>query len=262
MKIRHYLYNAFLIEEGAAKVAIDPGQNLWPFAFRSLIPRSEWDDITHLLITHGDPDHYWQADRVAKASGAHVVCGTALTKTVGDEILLVHPRRRGLRSWTPFDRVHPLDVGDTVTLDGVRIDAVRSTHGPIAIRLPFRTLRQEPGPRERVGLGSIGFRVSIGEMTVVNLGDSVLDQEWEGLAPDVLMLPIGGFGDSTWTMDVPEACEAVRIIGPRAVVPCHHDVPFFWTRRYAPADVRLFAREVEKLGVECHTLRAGDSLVV
>lgn len=262
MRIRHYLYNAFLIEEGAAKVAIDPGQNLWPFDFRSLIPRSEWDDITHVLITHGDPDHYWQADRVARASGAHVLCGIGLTRTVGAETLLVHPRRPGLRSWIPFEHVQALGVGDTVTLDGVRVDAVRSTHGPIAIRLLGRTLRQEPGPKERVGLGSIGFRVTMGETTVVNLGDSVLEREWEGLAPDVLMLPIGGFGDRTWTMDVPEACEAVRIIGPRAVIPCHHDVPFFWTRGYAPADERLFKNEVEKLGVECHILGDGDSLTV
>jgi len=31
MKIKHYLYNAFIIEEGDKKVAIDPGQNLWLF---------------------------------------------------------------------------------------------------------------------------------------------------------------------------------------------------------------------------------------
>ncbi|NNK31999.1 MAG: metal-dependent hydrolase, partial [Xanthomonadales bacterium] len=53
MKITHYLYNAFLVEEGTAKVAIDPGQNLWLFRLESLIPESEWPGITHLLITHG-----------------------------------------------------------------------------------------------------------------------------------------------------------------------------------------------------------------
>ena len=31
MKIRHFLYNVFIIESEAIKIAIDPGQNLWLF---------------------------------------------------------------------------------------------------------------------------------------------------------------------------------------------------------------------------------------
>ncbi len=80
MKIKHYLYNTFLIEEGQTKIAVDPGQNLWLFELRSLIPKSEWNAITHILITHADPDHHWQSDRVAEASNAHVICGEGLTK--------------------------------------------------------------------------------------------------------------------------------------------------------------------------------------
>lgn len=72
MKIKHYLYNCFVIEEGGTKIAIDPGQNLWLFDLRSLIPKSEWSSISHVLVTHGDPDHYWQADRVATAGSIAV----------------------------------------------------------------------------------------------------------------------------------------------------------------------------------------------
>jgi len=68
VKITHYLYNAFLVEEGGTKVAIDPGQNLWIFDLRSLIPEEEWSSVTHIVITHGDPDHHWQSDRVAEAA--------------------------------------------------------------------------------------------------------------------------------------------------------------------------------------------------
>jgi len=64
MKIKHFLYNAFLIENDTSKIAIDPGQNLWIFNLSSLIPQSEWGDIRHILITHGDPDHHWQSDKV------------------------------------------------------------------------------------------------------------------------------------------------------------------------------------------------------
>jgi transposase-like protein len=31
------------------------------------IRKSEWDDITHIFVTHGDPDHYWHFDQVANA---------------------------------------------------------------------------------------------------------------------------------------------------------------------------------------------------
>ncbi len=78
MKITHYLYNAFTITEGNVKIAIDPGQNLWMFSKRSLIPESEWRSITHILVTHGDPDHFEYANAMAKESGATVICGDRL----------------------------------------------------------------------------------------------------------------------------------------------------------------------------------------
>lgn len=262
MKITHFLYNAFLIEQGSAKIAIDPGQNLWIFDLRSLIPESEWPDVTHIVITHGDPDHHWQSDRVADASGAHMICGRELTKEVNGRRLVVAPRGRGLSSWVPFENLNALDVGDEVTLDDVSFRALKTVHGAIAVPLPFFTLRQEPGPNERVGLGSMGFRLTIGEQTIVNLGDSVLLPDWVGLSPDVLMLPIGGLGQNTWTMDVDEAIEAVRMIAPRVVLPCHYSVPFLWKRRFAVADDQRFKQEVEGLGVECRILRSGEALEI
>ena len=58
MKIKHYLYNAFIIEDGNVKIAIDPGRDLWLFKLNSLIPKSEWEGVTHVCVTHGDPDHF------------------------------------------------------------------------------------------------------------------------------------------------------------------------------------------------------------
>lgn len=262
MKITHYLYNAFLIEEGGAKVAIDPGQNLWLFKLESLIPQSEWPTITHVVITHGDPDHHWQSDRVAKASGAHVVCGKELTRTIDGQTLVVAPRGRALTSWVKFDNLHPLEVGQSITLDGVTIDAVRTVHGAIAIPVLGFTFRAQPGPGERVGLGSMGFRITVGGTSVLNLGDSVLLPEWKDVTADVLMLPIGGLGHNTWTMDVDEALEAVRLISPKWVIPCHYDVPLFWKRRAAVADDQRFKREAERLGAQCAILRYGDALTL
>jgi L-ascorbate metabolism protein UlaG (beta-lactamase superfamily) len=262
MKIRHFLYNAFLIEDKETKIAIDPGQNLWMFKLASLIPKSDWSSITHILITHGDPDHHWQSDRVAAASKAPVVCGKELAKLEDGKTLLIDPRGKELTSWIPFENAHPLDVGEAITLDGVEVEGIKSVHGPIVIPILWFKLKRQPGPGERVGLGSMGFNITIADKTIINLGDSLFQREWEGLKPDVLMLPIGGLGNNTWTMNVQEAIEAVKIISPRKVIPCHYNVPFLWKRTAAPADDQLFKQEVEKLGIECLIMRRGDEIEV
>ena len=262
MKITHYLYNAFLVEEGETRIAIDPGQNLWMFDLRSLIPEEEWPTITHIVITHGDPDHHWQSDRIAEASGAPVVCGVGLTKVENGQTLVVDPRGKELTSWVPFDNLHPLDLGDSIELDGVKFEAIRSVHGPIEVPLLGFKIRKEPGPDERTGLGSMGFKITIGNTSVLNLGDSLLLPDWEGLRPNVLMLPIGGFGQNTWTMDVDDALQAVELIDPELVIPCHYSVPFLWKKKFAIADDVRFKREVEALGKNCSILGAGDFVAI
>ncbi len=262
MKIRHFLYNSFLIENGKNKIAIDPGQNLWIFNLSSLIPKTEWENVTHILITHGDPDHHWQSDRVAEASNAPVVCGKELAKIEDDKTLLVDPRGRGLTSWIPFKNVHPLDIGESVILGDVEIEAVKTVHGPISVPILWFKIKLQPGPEERVGIGSVGFKITLDGKSIVNLGDSILQNEWAGLKPDVLMLPIGGLGNNTWTMDVSEALEAVKLIAPRKVIPCHYNAPFFWRKNTSLTDDQLFKREVEKLGVECSIMQYGDEIEV
>jgi L-ascorbate metabolism protein UlaG (beta-lactamase superfamily) len=155
-----------------------------------------------------------------------------------------------------------LEVGDSIELDDVSIEAVKAEHGPIAIPILGFTFRAQPGPNERVGIGAMGFRIKIGDTSVLNLGDTVLLPEWKDLAADVLMLPIGGLGQNTWTMDVDEALEAVKLISPRYVIPCHYNVPLFWKRKFAVADDQRFKREAELLGTECTILHYGESLTI
>jgi len=284
LKIKHYWYNTFIIQNDKVKIAIDPGQNLWLFKLGSLIPKAEWNSITHILVTHGDPDHHYQTDRVAEASGAPVICGKDLVKRVGSETLLLSPRDRRSRVLydTPLKKVYPLDVGEDVTLDGVRVEGIKAVHGPIVLPLlgmrykqrPVPEegigkiivprfglgMKQKPGPGERVGLGAMGFKITIDNKTIVNLGDTLLQKEWEGLRPDVLMIPIGGMGGGIWTMDEAEALEAVRLISPKKVAPCHYNASFLWMRNADPADAKMFKREVEKMGIECIVMKSGDEI--
>jgi L-ascorbate metabolism protein UlaG (beta-lactamase superfamily) len=262
MRLRYFLYNAFLIEDVATKIAIDPGLNLWIGKLNTLIPQSAWSSVTHILTTHGDPDHYWNVDRVAQSSKAPVVCGKELVKTEGEEKFLLDPRKRGVAYSTRLDRIYALDIGETIDVDGVKIQGLKSVHGPVVVYFLFGLVRREfaPGPGERVGMGAIGFRITVGDTTLVNLGDTLIQREWEGLNPDILMIPIGGRIAKN-TMNEDEALEAVRLISPKLVIPCHYNGNFFWKRNVNPADDRYFKKQVENLGIECRIMGYGDEIV-
>lgn len=264
MKITHYLYNAFTIESGSSKLAIDPGALfLYFFRLTSLIPEREWADITHVLVTHGDIDHYWHADRVVRTAHAPLIVNASMVREVNGKQFVLGPRDKGVAFTTEIADLHTLSVGETIQLDGVSVTGVKTTHGNLRLSIgPFaKTLR--PGPEERVGWGAIGFRIALNGKTLINLGDTLLhEQDWATLAgADVLMIPIGGKQIHN-TMDEREALRAVEIIQPQLVIPCHYNCPAFFSRKYNPADEGLFKREVERLGFDCAVLHSGDSLTV
>ena len=290
MKITHFLYNAFIVEDEDVKIAIDPGQDLWLFKLDSLIPKSEWQGITHVFVTHGDPDHFVYAVPMAKKTRAITVCGEALVKDFLSN---------------KIEDVHKIDVGEIISLGEIKIEGLNAKHGPLPIKFfaGLLNIKGEVAQGKRGGMkvfigpfkiferlktmqvysrgtiklffglitlvkenidfarGSVGFKITLGNKTVVNLGDSVFQKEWQGLKPDVLMIPIGGrvIGN---TMDEEKALEAVKLIKPKVVIPCHYNCDFFWRKNVNPADDEMFKREVEKMGVECHIMHSGDLLEV
>ena len=227
---------------------------------KSLIPESEWDSFTHVIVTHGDPDHFAKADLIAEASKAPIVCGVELTKMINDQVHIVHPRKGGIKSWIKYIPIFPMQVGETINLNGVKIEAIRSVHGKISVKFMGITITKTPGTTERTGMGAMGFKISINGKTIINLGDTILQNEWAGLKPDVLMLPIGGLGNNVWTMDIKEAIEAIKIIDPKLVIPCHYNVPFLFIKNAAPADELDFKAQVEKLGIDCKLMYKGDEI--
>ena len=64
------------------------------------------------------------------------------------------------------------------------------------------------------------------------------------------------------TMDAADALEAVKLISPKKVVPCHYNASFLWIKNVAPVDEQLFKREVEKMGIECIVMKSGDEILV
>lgn len=264
MKITHYLYNSFIIESGNKKIAIDPGGLfLYFFRFTTLIPKSEWESITHIFVTHGDPDHYWHLDRVAKASNASVICNKTMVRNIGGKTLMLGPRDKGLAFTTPMEKLHTISVDETIQLDGMSITGIKTTHGPLTFKLGRLAKTLIPGLDERIGWGAIGFNIQLDGKSVVNLGDTLLhEKEWRSIKnPDVLMIPIGGKTVHN-TMDEKEALQAVRIMQPKLVIPCHYNCPALFSKKYNSADDKMFKKEVEKMGVECVVLQKGDSIEI
>jgi len=262
MKITFYGYNAFIIEGDGKKIAIDPGALcLYYFRLTTLIPKSEWKDITHILVTHGDPDHYWHADRVAEASNAPVIFNRSMIKAIAGKQLALGPRDKGLAFTTEFNRYSTIGVDEEIIVDGVAIKGIKTTHGPFTLKLGPIAKTVTPGLNERVGWGAIGFSIKFYGLTIVNLGDTLLhSEEWKQIdKPDLLMLPIGG-SEIHNTMDECEALEAVKIIQPKLVIPCHYNCPAFFTRKYNPADDERFKHNVISAGYECVILNAGEML--
>jgi len=264
MNISYYSYNAFLIEWGDKKIAIDPGALFayW-FSFAPLIPKEEWNDITHIFVTHGDPDHYWHVDRVAKVSGAPVIFNQTMVREVDGKSLMLGPRSKGMVFDTPVSNYHTLSADKTIELEGMKIKGVKTTHGPLTVKIgPFKKT-ENPKENERVGWGSLGFEITCNGKSIVNLGDSLLEkEEWKKIKnPDVLMIPIGG-GQADNTMDEYEALKAIKIIKPKLVIPMHYDLPILFTKHYASVDEALFIKEVEQLGAKCKILKKGEYTIV
>ena len=262
MKIQFYGYNAFLIESGDKLLAIDPGALFfyW-FRFTSLFPKKKWQDITHILITHGDPDHYWHSDRVAKASNATVIFNKSMLREVNGNILALGPRVRGVKFITKFKQVRTLTIDETIEIDGMTVTGVKATHGELVLKIGPFTKVVKTGPNERIGWGSIGFDIHVNGKRILNLGDTLLHkQEWEVLSgPDVLMIPIGG-KIARNTMDEEAAIQAVKTIKPKLVIPCHYNCPGLFSRTLNPADEEKFKQGVEALGIQCSILHTGDTI--
>lgn len=260
MRITFYGYNTFIIEDENSVIAIDPGASLYlPDFFRTVIPKNKWPDITHILVTHGDPDHYWHADRVAESSEAFLVLNEVMIK--GDK--MIGPRKKDFGLIKKLKRVEGLNPNEKKIIGGIAVTGVYTEHGSLLVKIgPFKKTLT-PGPSERIGYGALGYHVVLNNKTFMNLGDTLMKlDEWQDIeAPDVLMIPIGG-GLPGNTMNEDEALKAVELLKPKVVIPCHYNCPGFLKKCYNPADDVLFKQGVEALGSKCYVMKPGDTRTI
>lgn len=255
IEIAYFGYNAFVVSFGPFRLVIDPGASLYlPDRLAPLIPAQALAGATHLLVTHGDPDHHWHSDRVARATGAALICNADMLRDIGGRRLMLGPRDRGLAFTTDLPRVFTLSPGEKIEAEGLQVRGWPGRHGPLP--LPFG-LKLRPAPGRRLGHGEMVFEIAGAGRRLVVFGDTVLLPEaWDGMErPDLALVPIGGAP----TMTADEAAGVIAQLRPRAVVPCHYDCPALFSRAYNPVDPAPFCTQVQAAGVRCLPLGSGET---
>jgi L-ascorbate metabolism protein UlaG (beta-lactamase superfamily) len=235
MRVTYYGYNAFAIESDNILVIIDPGMNLDWKHLRSLVPPERWKSASHVMVTHGDVDHARYAEQVARVAKAPIICGQALAG-------------RWLSTGVEVHRVSP---GDRREIGGLKVVGVPVQHGPVLRIRGYHISAKPPW----VGVGAVGFLITIRNRSILNLGDSVmLKKVWSGMEPELLMVPTGG----VMTMDVDQALAAVDVIQPKIVIPMHYD--WHLLLYHHRINMSRFNNEVEERGLSCFVLERNESV--
>jgi L-ascorbate metabolism protein UlaG (beta-lactamase superfamily) len=206
--IRFLGHACFELTEGDARVLIDPFLTGNP---KAAVEASEVDP-THILLTHGHPDHYGDVEDIAKRTNAQVVAIVEIANELTD---------------AGVENVSDPNIGGTVKFDWGWVKLVPAWHTSTT-------------PRGTANVPA-GLLIGIGGKVVYHLGDTGLFSDLKLVAHrgdpvDVALMCIGGH----YTMDRLDAVVAAEFIGAGTVIPCHYD-----TFPPIETDAEKFKSEVE-----------------
>lgn len=141
-----------------------------------------------ILVTHAHYDHFSPETITALSTDKTIVISPP---DVGNKIL-------GIRANVFIKPKQTIKI-DTLTIQGVHAYNIdKAFH-----------------PKENAWLGYI---VSIDGKRIYHAGDTDHVEEMKDIKADIALLPIGG----TYTMNVKEAVEAAKDIGPKLAIPMHY----------------------------------------
>jgi L-ascorbate metabolism protein UlaG (beta-lactamase superfamily) len=208
MEIRFLGHACFELTEGDARVLVDPFLTGNPKAAAT----ADEVDPTHILLTHGHPDHYGDVEDIAKRTGAQLVAIVEIANELSD---------------AGIENVADPNLGGTVKFDWGWVKLVPAWHTSTT-------------PKGQVNTPA-GLLIGIGGKTVYHLGDTALFSDLQLIARrgnpiDVALMCIGGH----YTMDRIDAVTAAEFVAAGTVIPCHYD-----TFPPVETDVQAFKSEVE-----------------
>lgn len=194
MIIKYLGHSAFYIEEGKFKALIDPFLRGNPQTQKR---PGDFEEISHIFVTHGHSDHLGDTVEIAKATNAKVIANFEIINYLTSKGLI---------------NLHAMHVGGRVKLGFGTVKMTSATHGSSIIEEGRIVYAGNPG----------GFVIETGGNKIYHAGDTGLTMDMKLLedeAIDVAMLPIGG----NFTMDIIDAAKAVELIKPKKVIPVHYD---------------------------------------
>jgi L-ascorbate metabolism protein UlaG (beta-lactamase superfamily) len=208
MDVRFLGHACFELSEGDTRVLIDPFLTGNPKAAVS----ADEVDPTHILLTHGHPDHYGDVEDIAKRTGVPVVAIAEIANELGD---------------AGVENVSDPNLGGTVKFDWGWVKLVPAWH-------TSTTPKGTPNV-------PAGLLIGIGGKTVYHLGDTALFSDLKLIAHrgnpiDVALMCIGGH----YTMDRLDAVVAAEFVEAATVIPCHYD-----TMPVIETDAQAFKSDVE-----------------
>lgn len=212
-------HSAFALEADGKQVLIDPflNGNAKPTDFNPVA----------ILLTHAHDDHVGDTLEIAKRTGAAVITTFELGVYLGAQ---------------GAENAIPANHGGTVAFDGGTVKLVPAWHTS-----SYGDHFLAPGD-------PAGLVVRMGGRTIYFAGDTALFGDMaligeEGL--DVAVLPIGDH----YTMGPKDAARAVKLLQPRAVIPCHYN-----TFPVIQQDPQAFKRLVEEqTSATCVVLDPGQT---
>ncbi len=223
MRITFLGHAAVRLRIGAADVLIDPFLDDNPLA------GAKAGDLapTHVLLTHGHPDHVGDTVALARRTGATVVAAVEVAAWIGAQ---------------GVEDAVGINMGGGIDLGFGRVSLHPAWHSS---SLPDGSYGGMPG----------GLLIQAEGRSVYHAGDTALFSDLalvgrRGL--DLAFVPIGDH----FTMGPDDALEAVRLLAPKRVVPVHYDT-FPPIRQDAHAFAVRVERETDALA---QVLAPGDDL--
>lgn len=205
LKIKWLGHSCFHIAFGDVRILIDPFLTGNPNA---PVKPSDIREVDLILVTHEHGDHLGDAEEIALSTGATILSSYDLTVKLTEE--------EGKLNTVG------MNIGGSHIFKDIRITQVHAMHvtsfGP-----PTGYIIQ----KDNISLYHAGDTGIFGDMELFGKMYNI----------NVALLPIGGF----FTMDIPQAVEAVKLIRPKIAIPMHYN-----TFPVIEADPYVFKRIVEE----------------
>lgn len=222
-------HSTFLVASEAGTILVDPFLDECPTA--SMKARDVACDA--ILLTHAHFDHVADTASIAKRTGAKVYAAFEIANWL---------ERQGVAN------VQPMNHGGTVAVPG----------GTARMEMAFHSSSLPDGS---YGGNPAGWLLAIDGKRIYVAGDTSVFFDMErigkprdGCGVDLAILPIG----DTFTMGPEESLEALRLVRPKHVLPCHYGT---WPP--IAQDANAWAEAVRREGLaEPHVLAAGESFTL